>query len=274
MVIDAHQHFWKFDPLRDGWITNEMKILKQNFLPELLAPILAKNKIDGCITVQADQSENETQFLLSLADQNLFIKGVVGWVDLSTDKINHRLNYFSSFKSLKGVRHVVQTEPKGFLTQKKFLFGISQLAKYNLTYDILIYHHQLPEAIEFVKNFPNQKFVVDHLAKPDIKRKDFESWSRGIKQLASFENVSCKISGFTTEANWNTWKSEDFKPYFEFVLKHFGTKRLIYGSDWPVCLVASTYKTQLSLVEEFISTLSVSEKQRIMGENAIDFYNL
>jgi L-fuconolactonase len=272
--IDSHQHFWNYDSLRHSWITDEMKVLKQDFLPENLAPILKENKIDGCVAVQADQSEKETEYLLEFAEQNSFIKGVVGWVDLRSDKIEDQLDYFSQFKRLKGFRHIVQGEPAGFLIQKKFLAGIEQLEKHSLTYDVLIYHHQLPEAIEFVKHFPNQKFVVDHLAKPDIKQQEFINWSKGMKRLASPENVFCKLSGFATEANWNSWKLEDFNPYFDFALENFGAKRLMYGSDWPVCLLASSYNSQLHLVENFISKLSISEKQQIMGGNAIDFYNL
>jgi len=272
--IDSHQHFWNYDSVREGWITDEMKVLKQDYLPKNLAPILQENKIDGCITVQVDQSQRETEYLLELVGLNSFIKGVVGWVDFRSDKIEEQLDYFSQFKNLKGFRHIVQAEAAGFLSQKKFLTGIGLLEKYNLTYDVLIYHHQLPDAIEFVRLFPNQKFVVDHLAKPNIKQQEFTSWSKGMKQLASFENVSCKLSGFTTEANWNSWKPEDFALYFNFILENFGTKRLMYGSDWPVCLLSSTYHNQLHLVEDFISTLSTSEKQQIMGGNAIDFYNL
>lgn len=273
-MIDSHQHFWNYDPVRDGWITDEMNVLKNDFLPAHLSPILNENKIDGCITVQADQSETETEFLLKLANQNSFVKGVVGWIDLSASNINERLEYFSQFKTLKGLRHIMQVERPGFMSQGKFLFGLSQLQEHNFTYDILIYHYQLKEAVDLVKKNPYQKFVVDHLAKPDIKQNDFESWSKGISQLASFENVNCKLSGFTTEANWNKWSPQDFTRYFDFALKCFGANRLMYGSDWPVCLLASTYKSQLNLIEEFISKLSTTEKQQIMGGNAIDFYNL
>jgi len=272
--IDSHQHFWNYDPTRHGWIMDEMKILKQDFLPEHLAPILKENNIDGCVAVQVDQSERETEFFLELAEQNSFIKGVVGWVDFRSDKITEELEYCSQFKKLKGFRHIVQAETAGFLNQKNFLRGIGLLEKHNFTYDVLIYHHQLPEAIEFVRRFPNQKFVVDHLAKPDIKNNEFTNWSKRMKLLASFENVFCKLSGFTTEASWNLWKPEDFTLYFDFILENFGTKRLMYGSDWPVCLLSSTYKNQLHLDEDFISKLSTSEKQQIMGGNAIDFYNL
>ncbi len=273
-MIDAHQHFWKYDPIRDSWITDEMKIIRRDFLPEHFAPILKENKIDGCVAVQADQSESETEFLLDLAKQNSFIKGVVGWVDLLSAKINEQLDYFLQFKMLKGFRHILQAEPKGFMMQKKFLFGLSQLEKHNFTYDILIYNHQLSEAIDLVARFPNQKFVVDHFAKPAIRQNGFESWSKEIGRLASFENVCCKLSGFTTEADWHTWKPQHFTPYFDFALQHFSAKRLFYGSDWPVCLASSTYKNQLNVVEEYISKLSTSEKKQIMGGNAIDFYNL
>jgi L-fuconolactonase len=272
--IDSHQHFWNYDPTCHAWINDEMKTLKQDFLPDAFSPVLKENNFDGCVTVQVDQSEKETEFLLELAKQNSFIKGVVGWVDFRSDKIGEQLDYFSQFKNLKGFRHIVQSEPKGFLKQNDFLFGISQLEKHNFTYDVLIYHHQLAEAIEFVKQFPNQKFVVDHLAKPNIRQQEFTNWSKGMKQLASFENVYCKLSGFTTEANWNSWQPQHFSPYFDFALENFGVDHLMYGSDWPVCLCSSTYKNQLSLVEDFLSKLSTSEKQQIMGGNAIDFYNL
>ncbi len=273
-MIDSHQHFWKYNPVRDSWITQEMKMLKNDFLPEHLAPTLIQHKIDGCVAVQADQSETETEFLLGLSTKNSFIRGVVGWVDLCSDNIKERLDYFEHFKNLKGFRHIVQAEPKGFMQQKKFLFGISQLEKYRFTYDILIYHHQVEEAIGFLKHFPNQKFVVDHLAKPDIKQNAFYDWSKKIKELAAFENVSCKLSGFSTEADWANWRQEEVMPYLDFALAEFGTARLMYGSDWPVCLLATTYEKQLDLVEKFTTQLSNSEKQNVMCENAVHFYNL
>lgn len=274
MKIDAHQHFWKYDPQRDAWINDSMSVLKRDFLPEHLAPILKENDIDGCVAVQADQSETETEFLLHLAAQNSLIKGVVGWVDLQSDSISQRLDYLSQNQKLKGFRHIVQTEPKGFLTRPNFLKGVDLLTRYNFSYDILIYYHQLEVAIEFVKRFPNQKFVVDHLAKPNIKNAEFTQWSKGIAQLAAYENVWCKLSGFTTEASWEHWKYEDFTPYFDLVLNQFGAKRILYGSDWPVCLLAASYKSQLSVVERFVETLTASEKDQIMGGNAIHFYNL
>ncbi len=274
MRIDSHQHFWKFDPVRDSWINNSMKVIQRDFLPDDLAPVLHENKIDGCVSVQADQSENETQFLLQLASANDFIKGVVGWVDLQSSQLHERLEYFSGFKKLKGVRHIVQAEPIGFLKKPSFSKGIGALKQFNFTYDILIYPHQLRDAIWLAKQHPEQKFVVDHLAKPVIREKEFTNWASGMKELSSFENVHCKLSGMVTEAVWNRWTIDDFSPYLDFVLHHFGSSRVMYGSDWPVCLVAAAYQNQLGIIEDHIQTFSPSEKHQIMGDNAIQFYNL
>jgi L-fuconolactonase len=272
--IDSHQHFWKFDPVRDSWITDDMKVIQRDFLPSDLAPILKENKIDACVAVQADQSENETQFLIDLASTNDFVKGVVGWVDLRSELLDQRLQYFSDFKKLKGFRHIAQGEPLGFLRGVAFSKGISALTKFNFTYDILIYPHQIQDAIGLVSKHPDQKFVIDHLAKPVIREKEFTHWASQMKELASFKNVFCKISGMVTEAVWGQWTNDDFRPYLDFVMNHFGTARVMYGSDWPVCLVAATYEKQLSIVNEYLQSFSDSEKHKIMGENAIRFYNL
>ncbi len=272
--IDSHQHFWKFDPVRDSWITDRMNVIQRDFLPCDLAPILKENKIDGCVAVQADQSEIETQFLIDLASANDFVKGVVGWVDLRSELLDERLHYYSSFKKLKGFRHIAQGEPLGFLLKEEFSKGILALTKFNFTYDILIYPHQLQDAIRLVSKHPNQKFVVDHLAKPVIREKEFNQWASQMKELASIENVCCKISGMVTEAVWNRWANDDFMPYLDLVMNHFGTARVMYGSDWPVCLVAASYEKQLNIIEEYLLSFSDSEKHKIMGENAIRFYNL
>jgi len=272
--IDSHQHFWKFDPVRDSWIHDEMKIIQRDFMPVDLATLLEKNKIDGSVAVQADQSEHETTFLLALASANDFIKGVVGWVDLRSEKLDDRLQYFSSFEKLKGFRHIAQGEPAGFLRGKQFSKGIAALKAFNFTYDILIYPHQIQDAIWLVNKHPDQKFVVDHLAKPVIREKEFTSWSAHMKELASFNNVSCKLSGMVTEAVWDRWTNDDFRPYLDFILDHFGTARVMYGSDWPVCLLAASYEKQLNIIEEYLQSFSTSEKHKIMGENAIRFYNL
>jgi L-fuconolactonase len=273
--IDSHQHFWKYNPVRDAWITEDMQAIRRDFLPADLEPILKENGIDGCVPVQADQSEEETLFLLNHAETNSFIKGVVGWVDLRAPAVEDRLAYFSQFKKVKGFRHIVQGEPDdAFLLRKDFQKGISKLKEFNYTYDILIYPRHLEAAIKFVHQFPNQLFVIDHLAKPMIKKGQLNNWHKEMAALASFDNVYCKVSGMVTEASWHTWKESDFKPFLDVVFETFGTKRVMYGSDWPVCLVAASYKSQLSIVENYLASFSVSEKYNVMGNNAQRFYNL
>ncbi|MBL7871287.1 MAG: amidohydrolase family protein [Cyclobacteriaceae bacterium] len=272
--IDSHQHFWKYNPVRDGWITEDMKIIQRDFYPDELAPILKENNFDGCVAVQADQSEEETNFLLELAQQHSFIKGVVGWVDLHSELVEERLFYFRQHTKLKGIRHIVQVEPSGFMTQKEFLNGIKTLKKFNLTYDILVKEHQLEETLWFVNQFPDQKFVIDHIAKPNIGKKDRAFWTRNMAAIATFPNVFCKLSGLVTEADWKNWKPTDFEPYLNTIFTCYGMNRVMYGSDWPVCLVAGSYKQQLGIIEQYITSFSASEKQLVMGENAARFYNL
>lgn len=274
MSIDAHVHFWKYNSLRHQWITEEMSVLRNNFLPDNLQPLLKSSAINGCVAVQADQSEEETEFLISLSRHHNYIKGVVGWVDISSARLSERLEYFSNFQQLKGFRNIVQAEPDDFLFRKEFIKGISKLSNYNFTYDILIYARQLPMAEAFVENFPNQKFVIDHLAKPEIRSNHFLDWKKNIEKLAEHPNVYCKLSGMVTEANWHSWTVVDFVPYLDTVLNSFGASRLMYGSDWPVCQLAATYKSQLSIVEEYLKQLSKSEKKSIMGDTAIEFYSL
>lgn len=274
MRIDTHQHFWKFDPQRDAWITDDMSVIQRNFLPEDLRPVLQKHQFDGCIAVQADTSEKETKFLLDLAGQHPFIKGVVGWLDLCSPTIDERLEYFSKYKKLKGLRHIVQAEPDGFMLRKDFQRGIAALEKYNLTYDILIFPHQLEEAIKLVETFPNQKFILDHCAKPYIKDGKITTWKSQIETLSGFENVVCKVSGLTTEADWNSWDKTSMQPYLDVVFNAFGTKRTLFGSDWPVSLLAGNYAATVGLVEDYISTFSETEQQQIMGMNAKTWYHL
>lgn len=275
MRVDSHQHFWQYNPIRDAWITGNMKIIQRDFLPSDLEPILKENIMDGCISVQADQSEAETIFLLKHAEQHQFIKGVVGWVDLCSEKIYERIDYFSQFNKLKGFRHVVQTEPDDqFLLRKDFGRGISALQQKGFTYDILVYPKQLEATVKFVSQFPDQPFVIDHMAKPFILEGRLDNWVEYLKVLSKFENVHCKISGLVTEANWSFWKEPDFKPYLDVVFENFGTKRIMYGSDWPVCLLAATYKNQLAIVENYLASFSESERADVMGNNAVRFYNL
>jgi L-fuconolactonase len=274
MTIDSHQHFWIFDPVRDSWITPEMEAIRRDFLPADLEPVLQANGIDGCVAVQADQTDTETEFLLHLAEANDFIKGVVGWIDLRTPDLYDRLEKYSQFELLKGFRHIVQSEFEGFLLQQDFIKGVGQLAAFDFTYDILVYPHQLEEAYEFAKKLPRVRFVLDHLAKPYIKKGEKEIWAGSIKKLAELPNVSCKLSGMVTEADWHNWQSADLQPYMDVVLDAFGAKRLLFGSDWPVCLVAAQYEDMKAVVTEFISSFSPTEKEAIMGGNASVCYNL
>ncbi|MFM7196015.1 MAG: amidohydrolase family protein [Bacteroidota bacterium] len=275
MRIDAHQHFWKFDPVRDAWIMPEMQTIRRDFYPEDLKPILDRHHIHGSVAVQADQSEAETRFLLDLAENNSFIKGVVGWIDLRSPDLEERLGGYAGRTLLKGFRHIVQgeTDP-AFMNHPDFLRGVKLLHRYGYTYDILIYQHQLPMAIEFVKNCPEQPLVLDHIAKPLIRNGDWRNWALGIRSLASFPSVMCKVSGMVTEANWHHWTPEQFRIYLEVVTEAFGPGRLMYGSDWPVCLLAASYEQQLNILERFFSSLSADEQAAIVGLNAVRFYNL
>jgi L-fuconolactonase len=275
MKIDAHQHFWKFDPIRDSWINDNMLVIQRDFLPQDLWPILQANGIDGCITVQSDQTEAENDFQLQNAANNNFIKGVVGWVDLQATNIEERLAYYSSIDKMKGFRHVLQGEPqRDLMLQPKFMHGISQLSLFNFTYDILVFPDQLPYIIQFVQSFPHQKFVIDHIAKPDIKHQTIADWKKDIEAIALFDNVSCKISGMVTEANWQQWQPKDFTPYLDVVVNAFGTKRIMYGSDWPVCLVAADYERMLGIVSDYFKGFSSTEQADFFGLNATQFYNL
>ena len=273
-VIDSHQHFWKYNPERHSWISEEMAAIQKDFLPDNLKDVLLKNKVYGCITVQVDQNEEETNWMLSLAEGHPFIKGIVGWVDLQAPNIIERLQYFSSFPKLKGFRHILQAEEPSFLQQPSFVRGISYLKNFNFTYDILIYPQHLKAALELVKKFPKQKFVINHLGKPAIAKGHYCGWEKDIKSLSEFENVYCKISGMVTEANWNTWTSENLRPYLDTVVKTFNTKRIMFGSDWPVCLLAASYEKWLQTVQQYFSSFSKNEQEDFFSGNAKQFYNL
>ncbi len=275
MIIDAHQHFWQFDPVRDAWITEEMAVIRKDFLPADLAPVLEENGVAGCVAVQADQSEKETDFLLQLASDNTFIKGVVGWADLRSADIKSRLEHYSQFPLLKGFRHIVQGEPdKNFLLRDDFGKGVKALGEAGFTYDILVYPHQLPAVNEFVKKFGEQPLVIDHLAKPDFETGELKGWEKHIRGIAQHPHVYCKLSGMVTEADMQNWKQEDFIPFLEVALEAFGPGRLMFGSDWPVCLLAAEYGEALGIVRQFTGKLSATEQAQIMGGNAVEFYKL
>lgn len=273
-TIDAHQHFWVFDPVRDSWI-DDMKKIQRDFLPKDLKPVLDQNEIEGCVVVQSDQSEVENLFQLTNAMQNDFVKGVVGWVDLQAKNIEDKLAHYSYYPKMKGFRHVLQGEKdRALMLRKKFMNGISLLEKYHFTYDILIFPDQLKHAKKLATAFPHQQFVIDHIAKPYIKDGKIDHWKQDMQAIASLPNVYCKISGMVTEANWKKWKPADFTPYLDVVVEAFGTKRIMYGSDWPVCLVAASYKKMKAIVDRYFTPFSESEKKAFYGGNAARFYNL
>jgi len=274
MKLDSHQHFWKYSPQQHNWIDDSMVSLKRDFLPNDLEPHLIENKIEACVVVQADQSEKETEFLLELATQYEFIKGVVGWVDLRAKNVEERLQFYSQNQYFKGVRHIVQSEKQDFLLDPAFQNGIGKLGNLNLTYDLLIYSHQIEAAIKLVSQFPNQKFVLDHLAKPNIKNGKIDPWKNQIQRLAQFSNVSCKISGMVTEADHSQWKPSDFIPYLDIVFDAFGENRILFGSDWPVCLLAASYQEVYQLITDYTANFSLEQRDKLFGANAERFYNI
>ncbi len=275
MKIDAHQHFWKYDLVRDAWITDEMQVIRRNFLPEDFASECAANEIDASVAVQADQSEKETLFLLQLAEQNPLIAGVVGWVDLCSPRVVERLRFFSRYGKLRGFRHVAQAEPdERFLVRDSFVRGVRHLKEHGFAYDILIYPKQLPAALELVAAVPEQRFVIDHIAKPEIRKGATVDWEKHMRAIAQNPNVYCKISGLVTEADWRNWEKADFKQYLDVVFEAFGTERLMFGSDWPVCLLAASYRQVKEIVEDYLNDFSENEKNKIFGDNAVRFYEL
>jgi L-fuconolactonase len=275
MRIDAHQHFWRYNPEEYGWIDDSMPALRRDFLPADLEPELDAAHMDACIAVQARQTLGETEWLLQVAEESPFIAGVIGWVDLRSENVRDQLAQLSKNPKLLGIRHIVQGEPDDrFLLRPDFLRGVALLSEFDLTYDILIYPRHLPVAVEFVRQFPEQRFVLDHLAKPFIKAQTIEPWASHIRELARFPNVVGKLSGMVTEADWKSWEPEHFRPYLETALEAFGPGRLMFGSDWPVCKLASSYAQVLSLVVNFLAHRATDDGEKILGETAQTFWGL
>ncbi|TDL68710.1 amidohydrolase [Paenibacillus amylolyticus] len=275
MKLDAHQHFWEYNVAEYGWIGEEMKTIRQSFLPENLEPLLVQSGLDGCIAVQARQSLTETEWLLQLADRHECIKGVVGWVDLCSDEVRNQLELFASNPYLKGVRHVIQDEPDlDYVLREDFQRGISLLKEYDLAYDLLVSKEQLPYAVELVKTFPEQRFVLDHLAKPDIKSGIISPWKEALESLAAQPNAYCKLSGMVTEADWANWTPKDFTAYLNIAIEAFGAERLMFGSDWPVSNLSASYNDVYGLITAHIHSLSVSDQQMILGGTCAAFYQI
>ena len=275
MYIDAHQHFWNYDPREYQWIDETMTPLRRDFLPADLQDELEREGFRGSVAVQARQSLQETRWLLELAAQSPFILGVVGWVELRSPQAGAHLKQLAQNPKLVGIRHIVQSEPDDrFLLQPDFLRGISLLAEFDLAYDILIYPKHLAVAAEFVRRFPEQRFVLDHLAKPEIKSGTINAWNKGMAELAVYPNVYCKLSGLVTEADWNRWKPEDMRPYLDVAFERFGANRLLIGSDWPVCTLAGSYARVMGLVKDYLSGHPEQEREAILGGNARRFWRL
>lgn len=274
MTIDTHQHFWHFDLIRDAWIVAEMSVIRHDFLPEHLLPILEKNGIDACIAVQADQSIEETLFLLRLSEQYPFVRGVVGWTDLCSPFIEEHLKDWKKYPKLLGFRHILQAENPDFLLKPEFLRGIQALSSHHFIYDILVYPQHLPNVVKMVAQFPEQTFVLDHIAKPLIKEGILENWATDIRELATFEHVYCKVSGILTEADWKSWTFEQIRPYLDIIFEAFGADRLMFGSDWPVCLLAGTYEDTKSIIEMYMKDYPEIERQKVFGTNAQRIYGI
>ncbi len=274
MVIDSHVHFWKYSKKDYPWIDKTMEILQKNFLPSDIELTLKRNNVDGCVAVQADSSELEARFLAELAVTHPVVKGVVGWTDLKASDIEKRLENFAAYPVIKGIRHIVQSEPDDFLYDKDFRRGVSLLDAAGYTYDVLIYPRQLKAAADFTNAFPGQAFIVDHCAKPNIKNKEISGWKEGIYELAANPDVSCKLSGLLTETEWKEWSPADFYPYLDVVFDAFGPERLLFGSDWPVMLLSGMYVQWKSLLDKYMEQLLPEDKEKIFGLNAQRIYRL
>jgi len=275
MKIDAHQHFWHYRPEEYGWIGPVMEILRKDYLPGDLAPLLEEAGIGGTVAVQARQTLEETEWLLKLADHHPFISGVVGWVNLRGPDLRGQLERFCAHSRFCGVRHVVQDEPDDrFMLRQDFIRGLGVLAEFDLAYDLLMFPRHLPVACQLVEQFPDQRFVVDHIAKPPIKNGGLQPWAANLRRLAAFPNVFCKVSGMVTEADWHQWQSADFEPYLEVVFEAFGPARIMFGSDWPVCTLAGSYGEVADILSHYAQRLSQQEQADVWGGTATRFYGL
>lgn len=271
--IDAHQHLWRFEPGEFAWITEEMSLLRRDFLEDHLCAALSAAQIDASIVVQASQSIAETEWLLDCARRTPAIAAVIGWLPLHSEDLPALLDRFDT-NLLVGLRHIVQAEPDGFLETAAFNRGIASLAAHSLTYDLLVYERQLPEAIQFVDRHPQQRFILNHAAKPCIAAGELEPWASRLRKLAQRPNVFCKLSGLATEANWKTWTLDTLRPYLDSCVEAFGPSRLIAGSDWPVCLLATSYNRWWNTLNEYFSTFANDERSQIFGANAATVYRL
>ena len=275
LIVDSHQHFWQVGRFDYPWMTPEVDVLCHDYLPGQLEPILQDNGVHQTVLVQASNSVAETQWLLSLADQNPFIAGVVGWVDLQSADVGRQLDDLAAHPKFKGVRHLVESEPADdWLSQESVLRGLRELSSRGLSYDLLVHRRHLKYAKTAINECPDLRFVIDHLAKPPIARDEIDEWARDLKPMASARNVWCKLSGLVTEASWTSWRVEDFIPYVDKALEYFGPQRMMFGSDWPVCSLAASYEQVLELFQTLLADLSEGDRESIFAKNASEFYRI
>jgi L-fuconolactonase len=275
MRVDSHQHFWRYDAAAFPWINERMDVLRRDYMPADFEPLLRAAGFDGAVAVQARQVIDETEFLLHLADEHAFVKGVVGWVDLCSARVGDELARYAPHPKLVGVRHIVHDEPDDdFVLRKDFRQGIARLREVGLTYDLLLFPRHLSRAVKLVEEFPDQPFVLDHIAKPLMRDGTISPWREDLQRLADLPNVMCKLSGLITEAHWDRWRPEDIHPYLDIVVDAFGPSRLMIGSDWPVCTLAGDYPSTMAVVVDYVRRLSNSEREGVLGGNAAGFYGL
>ena len=273
--VDAHQHFWRYDAAQYPWIDDAMAALRRDFLPQDLAPALQRAGFAACVAVQARHAIDETRWLLELADAHPFVAGVVGWVDLQSARAGADLEVLARHPKLVGIRHIAQAEPDDrFLLRPSFVEGLALLEEFDLAYDILIYSRHLPAAAELAARLPRQRFVLDHLAKPDIRGRAIDPWARDLRALAACPNVCAKISGLVTEADWRRWTPADIRPYLDVAFDCFGAERLMVGSDWPVCTVAGDYARTMAVVVDYLTEHAAVDREAVLGGNALRFWKL
>jgi len=275
LIVDSHQHFWQVGRFDYPWMTPEVEVLCNDYLPAALEPVLRRNKVGQTILVQASNSGAETRWLLQLADQHPFIAGVVGWVDLESENVGQQLDELASHPKFKGVRHLVESEPADdWLAQDGVIRGLRELSARGLSYDLLVHPRHLKHAKSVVDECPDLQFVIDHMAKPAIARAEIDEWARELRPIASAANVWCKLSGLVTEASWTSWRVEHFIPYVDKALEYFGPERIMFGSDWPVCLLAASYEQVLEVFQTLLAGLSEEERDLIFSGNAVHFYRI
>jgi len=275
MLIDSHQHFWNVGRFDYPWMSSDLGVLYRDYLPDDLTPILVANGVEKTVLVQASNSVEESRWLLELAREHEFIAGVVGWVDLMSPKVTAQLQELTAHPKFKGVRHLVESEPADdWLVQPAVLSGLRELSRHGLSYDLLVHTRHLKYVLRVVESCPELAFVIDHLAKPPVAKNEINEWSAALKPVAAYPNVHCKLSGLVTEANWSSWQTDDLRPFVDFALELFGLERLIFGSDYPVCLLATSYDRVLDAFQEILKGLSDAGRQQIFSKNAARFYRL